>query len=494
MQARSVHHLHFPHGHGRDLNMVEGPLFGKVLVFALPLMLTNLLQTFYSAADMMVVSLSPNPNAVGGVGTCAAFINLVLNVFIGFSVGANVTVARFIGAKDDENTSKTVHTAVLLSALLGLLACVIGQFASRPILVLMGNDGALLDLALLYTRIYFFGVPFIAVSNYAISILRAKGDTRTPLVVLTCTGLLNVGLNLFFVLVLHRSVEGVAIATAAANAVSATVLLLHLSRDPGPCRFSLKKLRLHKKSVLGILHIGLPAGLQGALFSISNMMVQSSVLQVNNATLTEMGYSPAGDVFQPVVKGNTSSGNLEGFAYTATNSVAQAAVSFSSQNVGADKPERVWSVMRCVYFLTFCVAVVVAGSLILFRDFFFSLYGVRAAAEGTLDAVAYNTATRRMLWMLSLYFFLAFMEAGSCTLRGIGYSTASTISSLTGACLFRVVWLSTVFRARPTLDMIYITYPLSWALTAIASFTLCVVLLRRMIRKKRQREARPETS
>ena len=218
------------------------------------------------------------------------------------------------------------------------------------------------------------------------------------------------------------------------------------------------------------------------------MMIQSSVIQINNRTLTEMGYSTAGDTFQPVVKGNTSSGNLEGFAYTATNSVAQAAVSFSSQNVGAEKPERVWSVMRCVYFLTFCTSVVVAGSLLLFRDFFFSLYGVRAAAEGTLEAVAYNTATRRMLWMLSVYFFLAFMEAGSCTLRGIGYSTASTVSALTGACLLRIVWLLTVFRANPTLDMIYITYPLSWAVTAVVTFTLSIIFVRRMIRKKRQKE------
>jgi len=478
----------------RNIDMTEGPLLRKVALFVFPLMVTNLLQTAYNAADMMVVSLSPEKNAVGAVGTCAAFINLILNIFIGFSVGANVTTARCIGAKDDDSTSKTVHTSILLGAVLGLTACVIGQFASRPILMLMGNDGTLLDLALLYTRIYFFGVPFIAVSNYAIGILRAKGDTRTPLIVLTCTGLLNVLLNLFFVLVLHRSVEGVAIATATANAVSATVLLLHLSRDPGPCRFSLKKLRFYKKSLLDILHIGLPAGMQGALFSISNMMIQSSVIMINNRTLTEMGYSATSDVFQPVVKGNTSSGNLEGFAYTATNSVAQAAVSFSSQNVGAEKPERVYSVMRCVYFLTFCTAVVVAGTLILFRDFFFSLYGVRAAAEGTLEAVAYKTATRRMLWMLSLYFFLAFMEAGSCTLRGIGYSTASTLAALTGACLFRIVWLLTVFRARPTLDMIYITYPLSWALTALASFVLVLIFLRRMIRKKNRRQQPPEAA
>ena len=467
--------------------MTEGPLLGKIALFVFPLMLTNLLQITYNATDMMVVSLSPEPNAVGAVGTCGAFINLILNVFVGFAIGANVVTARCLGAKDGEGASKTVHTAILLGALLGLLACGIGQFVSRPVLVLMGNDGSLLELALVYTKIYFFGVPFMAVSNYAINILRAKGDTRTPLIVLTCTGLLNVALNLFFVLVLHRSVEGVAIATAVANAVSAAVFLFHLSKDEGPCRFSLKKLRLHKASLVGILRIGLPAGIQGSLFSISNMMVQSSVLQVNNATLAEMGYSASSDVFQPIVKGNATSGNLEGFAYNATNSVAQAAVSFTSQNVGAEKHERVWSVLRCVYFLTFCVAVVVAGSLLLFHTPLFSLYGVRRGAEGTLEAVAYDTAVRRMVWMLSIYFTLAFMEAGSCALRGLGYSTVSTLCALTGACLLRIVWLSTVFRAHPTLDMIYITYPISWTLTAIVDFVLIVVLLRRMIRRRGQK-------
>lgn len=470
----------------RDIDMTEGPLLGKIALFVFPLMLTNLLQMTYNAADMMIVGLSPEPNAVGAVGTCGAFINLINNIFIGFAIGANVITARHLGAKDAENVSKTVHSAVALSVVLGVVACVLGQFISRPVLVLMGNDGALLDLALLYTKIYFFGAPFISLSNYVINILRAKGDTRTPLIVLTCTGLLNVVLNLFFVLVLHLSVEGVAIATAVSNAVSAIVLLLHLSQDPGLCRFSLKKLRFHKKALLSMLSIGLPTGLQGSLFSVSNMMIQSSVLQVNNAALVDMGYSPAGDVFQPIVKGNAASANLEGFAYTATNSVAQAASVFSSQNVGAEKPERVFSVMRCVFFLTFCTAVLSAGSLLLFRTPLFGLYGVRPAAAGTLDAVAYETATRRMLWMLSLYFLLAFMEAGSHVLRGIGYAATSTASSLLGAVLFRVVWLSTVFRAKPTLDMIYITYPVSWALSAAVSFTLSVILVRRMIRRKRQ--------
>ena len=233
-----------------------------------------------------------------------------------------------------------------------------------------------------------------------------------------------------------------------------------------------------------MLSIGLPTGLQGSLFAVSNMMIQSSVLQVNNATLVDMGFSPAGDVFQPIVKGNAASANLEGFAYTATNSVAQAASVFSSQNVGAQKHERVFSVMRCVFFLTFCTAVLSAGSLLLFRTSLFGLYGVRPAEAGTLEAVAYETATRRMLWMLSLYFLLAFMEAGSHVLRGIGYAAVSTASSLLGVVLFRIVWLSTVFRANPTLDMIYITYPASWAMSAIVSFVLSIVLVRRMIRRR----------
>ena len=460
----------------REINMVEGPLLGKIVTFVLPLMLTNLLQVFYNAADMIVVSLSTEADAVGAIGTTGAMINLIVNLFIGFSIGANVVVARYIGAGDRERTSETVHTSLCMSVLFGAGGCVIGLLVSTPILRAMGNTGHLLELASFYTKIYFAGVPFLSVTNYAIAILRARGDTRTPLNILTLTGLLNVGLNLIFVLVFKMSVDGVAWATTIANGVSMVLLLIRLSQDESACRFSFSLLRMRKRAFGEILYVGLPAGLQGALFSLSNMLIQSSILQVNNTLC------PPGSAYQPVVKGNAAAANLEGFAYTATNSVHQASVTFTSQNVGAKKFERIKKVMNSCYLVTFGIAVVSAGLLLLLRVPLLGLYGVAAGAEGSLESLAMQTAQTRMLYMFTVYFTLAFMEVGSGVLRGMGRSITSTAVSLVGSCLLRIVWIFTVFRAHPTLEVIYLSYPLSWTLTAAIHFVCCTVVRRRLVR------------
>ena len=252
----------------KNINMTEGPLLGKIIIFVLPLMASNLLQVLYNSADMMVVSLSHEPDAVGAIGTTGSLINLIVNLFIGFATGTNVILGQNLGAKDDRQASKTVHTSLVLSVVLGLLASVVGILFSGPILRLMGAEDKLLDLAITYTQIYFIGVPFASVTNYAVAIFRAKGDTKTPLYVLAVSGVINVLLNLFFVMVCGLSVEGVAIATAVANMLSAAVLLFILSRDEGPCRFSFRGLGIDNKAILRILKIGLPAAIQGALFSI----------------------------------------------------------------------------------------------------------------------------------------------------------------------------------------------------------------------------------
>ncbi len=463
--------------------MTEGPLLGKILLFVLPLALTNLLQVLYNAADMVVVSLSREPDAVGAIGTTGAFINLILNIFIGFSVGANVVVARHLGSGNAEKASRAVHTSLCMSVLFGVAGTVVGLLITRPVLAAMGNTGKLLDLAVQYTIIYFIGVPFSSLANYAIAILRAKGDTRTPLYILTATGLLNVGLNFFFVLALDMSVDGVAYATSISNAVSAILLVICLSRESGACRFSFRKLRMDRRAFGDILYVGLPAGLQGALFSLSNMLIQSSILQVNNAMC------PADSAYQPVVKGNAAASNLENFAYTATNSVHQASVTFTSQNVGAEKYERVSRVMRCCYFVTFLIAVVMSGIVLLLREPLLALYGVKEGAEGSLDSIAMSTAVTRMLYMLTTYFLCAFMEVGSGVLRGLGKSVTSTVVSLVGSCVLRVVWIFTVFRLDPTLGVIYFSYPLSWGLTALIHFTCCIVTKNKLIRQKKERDA-----
>ncbi len=470
----------------RDLDLTSGPLFGRIMLFVLPLIASNLLQTLYNAADMMVVSLSHEPNAVGSIGFTGPFVNMITNIFIGFSAGATVVVARHLGAKDHDAVSKTVHTSIAMSLLFGVLGGIVGLLSAKPVLQLMEADGKVLELAVTYTFIYFCGIPFISLTNYLISILRAKGDTKTPLIVLSLSGLVNVALNLFFVLVCDMAVEGVALATVIANAVSAVVLLIILMRDNGPCRFSFKKLRIERHSFYNILHIGIPAGLQGALFSISNILIQSSIMRVNNS----YGFDP--NAYQPVVDGNAAAANLEGFVYTTTNAICQAAITFTSQHVGAEKHKRIYRVMLNCYAITFLVSIVFCGLILLLRDPLLALYGVKGGAAGSAEAIALEAAYTRMLWTLLPYSLLAFMEVGGGVVRGLGRSVTSTIVSLIGACAFRVVWLTTVFNwvferdgAVAGLKSIYLSYPISWALTAAIQLVCALFILHGILKRRK---------
>ena len=471
--------------------MTEGRLLGKIVIFILPLIASNLLQVAYNAADMMVVGLSSEKNAVGAIGTTGSFINLTLNILMGCAVGTNIFLARNIGAKNAEEASRTVHTSLCLALLLGFVSGAFGFSISRPLLRAIGTEDRLLDLASLYTRIYFLGLPFVSITNYCIAILRANGDTRTPLKVLSMTGVLNVLLNLFFVMVCHLSVEGVALATVAANAVSAVVLVLHLTRREGYCRLSFSKLKIHRKTLLAILRLGIPAGIHGALFSFSNLLIQSSVLQVNNAV------TPDGATFEPVVAGNSACINLEGFISTAIDGVYQGALTFTGQNLGARKPERIKRVMLVCYLLIAGLTMLMSGGIYLLRRPLLALYGVVEGAPGTLDAIAWSTVMTRMKICTLLYFLLGLMNVGNGILRGLGYSLVSTIIGLLGTCAFRVVWLNTVFVKFPTLEIVYLSYPISWISTALVAFAVARVLLARIIRRtrlERAKEATPEAS
>ena len=454
----------------KNIDMTEGHLFGKIILFVLPMMATNLLQVAYNAADMMVVSLSHEANSVGAIGMTGPFINLVLNIFMGFSVGANVVIARRIGARQGDRASKVVHTSLLLALILGVVGCMIGLAISKPVLSLMGVDGNLLDLATTYTYIYFAGAPFVALTNYSVAIFRAKGDTRTPLYVLSISGLINVVFNIFFVLALGMAVEGVALATVIANAVSSVVLIYCLSRGEDECKFSFSKLRIDVGSLLDVIRIGFPAGIQGALFSLSNMMIQSSVLRVNDILAP-------GSVYRPVVDGNAAVSNLNGFIYTATNSVCQASIAFTSQNVGADRYDRVKKVLLNCYAITAVVAALCSLTLFLFNHQLLSLYGI-TDGEG-LDAIAYNAAMTKMRYETMTYFLLALMEVGCGVLRGLGRSLTSTVITLIGACLLRVVWILTVFEHFLTLPSIYVSYPISWTVTGIVALVLVCIILKK---------------
>jgi putative MATE family efflux protein len=447
--------------------MLEGPLLGKVFLFALPLMATNLLQMLYNAADMIIAGMSGVSGAIGAIGTCGAMINLILNIFSGFAIGTNVVVARNIGRGDEDATRCSVHTSLVMALLFGAACGVIGFFVAHPLLKLLGDEGHVLELATLYTRIYFCGAPFLAISNYMIAIFRAKGDTVTPLIVLTATGLLNVGMNLLFVLAFGMSVDGVAYATLIANGINVLVLGFIMLRDTGWCRLELRKLRITGRAMKEIIRDGLPAGVQGALFSLSNMLIQSTIIGINNAQ------DPGGSA---VIDGNAAATNLEGFAYVATNSVYQAAVTFTSQHHGARKYKRIGAVMRSCYFVTALVAIACAAILLLLRHPLLRLY---IPAENTL---ALDTAYTRFYINIAPYFTLAFMEVGSGILRGLGKSTLSTVISLLGSCAFRLFWIYVIFPLCPELWMVYLSYPISWALTALTHFTVSMVVRRRYMR------------
>ena len=458
--------------------MTEGPLFGKIILFVLPLMATNLLQTLYNAADMMVVGMSHEQDALGAIGTCTSLISLIINIFIGFATGANVILAQRLGAKEDREASKTVHTSLLLGLLLGLGAMLVGLCFSRPLLQIMGAEEQLLELATTYTTIYFIGVPFLALTNYASAIFRAKGDTKTPLYVLSMSGIVNVVLNLFFVKVCMMSVDGVAVATSIANALSAAVLIYLLSRESGPCRFELRSIAIDTEAIRRIIKIGLPAAIQGALFSISNIIIQSSIIRMDGII------SPPGAEFQPVLKANAAVGNLESFNYIATNSVYQAAMTFTSQNVGAGKYDRVKRVLGNSLLATSVVALVFSSATFLFNQPLLSLYGVVDGAVGTLEHISYQAAITRMTYCSLPYITFAWMEVGCGCVRGLGRSIFSTIISLVGCCLLRIVWIFTVFEQFLTLDSLYVSYPISWLLTGAVQMLCALYITGKEIKKQ----------
>ncbi len=466
----------------RKIDFTEGKVFFKIVLFILPIVATNLLQTFYNAADMMVVSLSKEANAVGAIGTTGSFINLIVNVFIGFSVGANVVVAREIGAQNADRIHKAVHTSLLMAVAFGIVGMGIGLIVSRPILSFMGNTGSLLELAVTYTYIYFLGVPFLALTNYLIAIFRAKGDAKTPLIVLVSTGLLNVGLNLFFVLVVGLSVEGVALATSIANLASFVLLLLKLRHDNDETKFSFRKLRFNKEAFRDIVANGLPAGIQGALFSLSNMIIQSSIVQVNNSLVAPDAK------FDPIVNGSAAAGNLEGFIYMGMNAVYQGAITFTSQNIGAEKPERVNRILYSCFGIVTIVGVVMSAALLLFSEPLLGLYGIVGGEDGTLEALAMQAALTRFTYIVIPYFLCGVMDVCTGVLRGMGKAVVSTCISLVGACLLRIVWLWTVFKAAPTLDMIFLSYPVSWIVTTAAAFAVIQILLNRILKNRSTRE------
>ena len=444
-----------------EINMTEGALLPKVLMFSLPLIASGVLQLLFNAADMVVVGQWAGKECLAAVGSTGSLINLMVNVFIGLSVGGSVAVAKSFGANDPAAVHRSVHTAMSLAIIAGVVVGLIGFIFCRPLLKLMDNP--VLDLATTYMKIYFLGMPFNMVYNFGASILRAVGDTKRPLIYLTIAGVVNVILNLITVIIFHMNVAGVAIATVASQAVSAVLVVLCLMRSHGVVHLDVKELRIYKRQLIDIARVGLPAGLQGSLFSISNVLIQSSV-------------NSFGEV---VVAANSAGGNLEGFVYTAMNAIHQAALTFASQNLGAGKIRRVRrSVWVCIATVT-VIGLVFGNLMLLFGKPLLSLYlDDPSAIDPATGITVLEYGMKRMSWMLPLYCLCGLMDVVVGSLRGVGYSVMPMIVSLTGACLFRVVWILTVFAATPTLDILYMSYPISWALT-FGVHLLCYLFIAR---------------
>lgn len=438
-----------------EIDMVHGPLLGKMLIFAVPLMISGVLQLLFNAADIIVVGRFSGSQALAAVGSTGALINLLVNVFMGLSIGANVLTARYVGAKDDKELSDTVHTAILLSLVSGVILVFLGLFLAEPLLTLMGTPEDVLAQATLYMRIYFCGMPATMLYNFGSAILRAVGDTKRPLYFLLISGCINVVLNLFFVIVVGIDVAGVAIATVISQCVSAVLVLLCLMHTDSAYRVSLKKLKIHRAKLLQIARVGLPAGIQGAIFSVSNVLIQSSVNSFGST----------------VVAGNSTSSNLEGFIYTSMNAVYQTSLSFTSQNLGAGRRSRLTPI------LFRCLGVVVSvgvGLGILFYLFRYQLLGIY-----TPDQEVIQYAIVRLELICATYFLCGIMDTCCGSIRGLGYSVLPTVVSLTGACGLRILWIFTVFAWDHSLFTLYLSYPVTWGVTAAAHLICFFVIMKK---------------
>ena len=442
----------------KNIDMLHGPMLGKILIFALPLALSSILQLLFNAADTIVVGQFAGSQALAAVGSNGALINLIVNAFMGLSIGANVIVARYRGSGNEQKISLAVHTAILVSILAGILLAFIGFFIATKMLLLMSVPEDVLPLSSLYLKIYFLGMPFMMLYNFGAAILRSIGDTKRPLIYLTVAGIINVGLNLVFVIMFHMSVAGVAIATVISQVVSSIMVLRCLTNEKDAIRVDLKKLAIDGTCFKEIVKIGLPAGLQGCVFSLSNVVIQSSINSFGSI----------------MVAGNSAAANIEGFIYVTMNAFHQSAVTFSSQNYGAKQFGRCDKALLISAACAMVVGFVMGQVFLLFGEPLLKLY--------TTDPAVIEAGFYRMNMLFKFQPINGLMDIMVGGMRSIGYSVMPTIVSLSGACLLRLVWIATIFKLNPTINMLYMVYPVTWSITVTAHI-ICYLWARKKIRK-----------
>ena len=441
------------------MDMTEGPLITKIIKFTIPVMLSGILQLLFNTADVIVVGRFTGKTALAAVGSTGSLINLLVSLFMGLSIGTNVLVARYQGAKDDKSVSETVHTSIALGIVGGLILLIVGVVATRSLLEMMATPDDVIDQSTLYMRILFFGMPLNLILNFGAAILRAIGDTKRPLYYLTIAGVINLFLNIVLVTVFSLGVAGVAIATVISEGVSCVLILLCLKHETGAIRLYFNRIKINPSKCVDIMKIGLPAGLQGCIFSISNVLIQSSVNSFGST----------------VMAGNTAASNIEGFVYVSMNSLHQTCISFTSQNFGAGKFKRIKKV------LINCLAIVAITGLVLGNSAYFFGKFLLSAYNNEAEVISYGLI--RLSIISTMYFLCGLMDVMVGAMRGIGYSILPMIVSLVGACGLRIVWIYTVFVKFRTLDILFISYPVTWTITFL-SHLVCYYIVTRKYKDK----------
>lgn len=446
-----------------EIDMTSGNIFRKIIVYTIPILLTGVLQLLYNAADVAIVGKFAGEEALAAVGSTGSLIYLIISLFMGLSVGTSVAYAKSKGKEDYERANKVVHTSIVVSCVASIALTVVGIVFAKDFLLWMDSPESVVDKATIYMQIYFGGIFFNLLYNFTSSVVRANGDTKRPLYILVISGIINVVLNLFFVIVCGMDADGVALATVASQAFSALAVMYILAKETGPLHFSFKKLKVDKEVLKEIIFIGLPSGIQMSFFSISNVTVQTSVNSFGST----------------VMAGNATASNLEGFVHTSMNSVYQATLNFTSQNYGAKKEEN----MRKV--LWYSIGIVTAIGVVLGVSFY--LLGPILSQFYTSDDIVIEYAINRMKFVCLLYALCGIMDVLVGFIRGVGYSVVPMVVSLLGVCAFRIIWIYTVFDQARTLNSLYISYPLSWTITIIV-LSICIFIFYPKVKKKMLKE------
>ena len=450
-----------------EIDMINGPILSRMLLFAFPLVCSNILQLLFNAADIIVVGRFGSENSLAAVGSTSSLINLLVNLFVGLAIGCNVLTARYQGARKESDVSETVHTSIALSIVSGIAMGIIGILVAAPVLTLMKTPEEVLPLSTLYMRIYFLGMPAMMIYNFGSAVLRAKGDTKRPLNYLTIAGVINVVLNLTFVIGFKMDVAGVAAATSISQCFSAFMILRCLVQEEGAFRLHRKLLRIHKNKMLKILEIGLPAGFQGVLFALSNVIIQSSINSFG----------------KDVMAGSAAAGNIENFTYFAMNAFYQAAISFTSQNMGAGKLKRIH---RIVLIATGCAAVtgILLGNLS-------CLFGRQLLGIYSTQEIVIEEGIKRLYYIAAPYFICGIMDTMAGVIRGLGYSILPMIVSLLGACVLRIIWIQ-AFCPLPAfhyVENVYVSYPVTWTITLTAHIVCYIIIMRKLKKRPEMQEA-----